>query len=139
MKKGKDKKKHKDKKQGKGKSALAKRSPKMLEKEIVALRREIRLRDEVIEDLKRRQIQDSAASMATEPAPMGLSESKKQGVALAHRKAWERHQYLRSQYEVHLESGVDKQRARMMADGDLRRRYGDDAGYTEEQLDAILT
>ncbi len=140
MKKGKNKKKAKDKKKHrKLKQASTKKSPKELKREVKRLQQELRQRDELILELKGGQGQVSATgidkSLPSKPRP----NPKKESVALTHRKAWERHQFLRSQYEFHLESGESKGRARAKADRDLRRRYGDDAGYTHEQLDAILS
>ena len=60
-------------------------------------------------------------------------------VASSQRAAWKRHSYLRDRYESHLANGATKQRARQLANDDLKTEYGSDSGYTEEELSAILS
>ncbi|MCB1761142.1 MAG: hypothetical protein KDI68_15330 [Gammaproteobacteria bacterium] len=68
-----------------------------------------------------------------------LDRASDTGSISERKKTWERHQYLRAQYESHLESGSAKADARVAADRDLRQRYGDQFGYSLEDLDSILS
>jgi len=101
------------------------------------LKLELQERDKLIEDLQRQ----NSSSPPGEEAESGKSTLKrgKSGQVVRHRKAWEQHRYLRSQYEQHLESGCVKDRARLLADRDLRSSFGKDAGYSKEQLEEILS
>ncbi|MCU7803832.1 MAG: hypothetical protein KZQ96_11590 [Candidatus Thiodiazotropha sp. (ex Lucinoma borealis)] len=60
-------------------------------------------------------------------------------VGIAHRDAWRQHGFLRHRYEYHMESGKEKTTARHLADKDLREKFGEDAGYSEEELEHILS
>ena len=55
------------------------------------------------------------------------------------REAWKRHSYLRDRYEFHLAEGKGRPESRRLANRDLEGEYGASFGFTEEQLDAILT
>ena len=61
------------------------------------------------------------------------------GVAASQRAAWKRHSYLRGRYESHLGSGATKERARQLANDDLKAEYGEAIGFTEDELSAILS
>lgn len=60
-------------------------------------------------------------------------------VASSHRSAWKQHSYLRDRYEFHLGVGETKEHARHLANEDLKKEYGKDCGYTDEELSAILS
>ncbi len=60
-------------------------------------------------------------------------------VAVAQRNAWKRHRYLRDRYDFHLENSHDKPDARDLADKDLRQEYGEDAGFSKQELEHILS
>ena len=60
-------------------------------------------------------------------------------VSVSQRNAWKRHGYLRDRYEFHLDICQDKVRARNLADNDLRRQFGEEAGYTAQELEQILS
>lgn len=144
-KKGKNKKAEKLLKRDKIKAAKGKKpgklkkSTKALRKEIQRLTRELQMRDDHLILLKGAQQDELAAENETDILAQSLHESSDAGSISERKKIWERHQYLRSCYETHLEAGLAKGVARLNADRDLRQRYGDDAGYTEEQLDSILS
>lgn len=143
-KKGKNKKTEKQLKKGKVKAEKGtkpgklKESTKALRREIQRLTTELELRDRQLKGLSGGQ-GDAAPVSEAQILSERLAESSNTGSISERKKVWERHQYLRSSYEVHLEAGLDKAKARLYADKDLRERYGDDAGYTEEQLDSILS
>jgi hypothetical protein len=61
------------------------------------------------------------------------------GIASSQHAAWKQHKYLRDRYELHLSNGVTKDRARELANDDLKREYGVGSGYSEEELSAILS
>jgi hypothetical protein len=61
------------------------------------------------------------------------------GIASSQRAAWKQHKYLRDRYELHLSNGVSKDRARELANDDLKSEYGEGSGYSEEELSAILS
>lgn len=56
-----------------------------------------------------------------------------------HKNAWKRHTYLRDRYEQHMVDGHDKDSARLLANKDLTARYGQEVGFTQEQLGDILS
>jgi len=151
-KKGKNKKAEKQLKKGKlkaekgAKPGKLKESTKALRLEIQRLKKELELRDNQLKVLVNDQLkapisgQEELTSMSeAQTLSQRLAESSNAGTISERKKIWERHQYLRSRYEVHLDAGMEKVKARLHADKDLRARYGDDAGYTEEQLDSILS
>lgn len=150
-KKKKDNKKDKEKKKKKGgeKSSLKKEvkpvqklkkgKPKLLWQEIARLTQALKARDDEIIALKSRQEGENTSTGKAEDLAVALSDWQETESVSDRKKTWERHQYLRTRYEHHLEAGLNKNRARTFADQDLRGRYGDDAGYTEEQLEAILS
>jgi len=149
-KKGKKKSAGKQKKRDKIKAARGtkpgkiKESTKALRKEILRLTRELQARDDQLNDLRGGH-SEMAPVIETTPVneldelAQSLHESSNAGSISERKKIWERHQYLRTRYEKHLEAGLAKAAARRNADRDLRQRYGDGAGYTEEQLDSILS
>lgn len=144
-KKGKQKKVDKKLKQAKSKIAKPekpgklKTSEKALHKEIHRLMLELKSRDEELNELRAGQLAAPTAAVETEPLAQSLHESSDTGTISERKKIWERHQYLRSSYEKHLEAGLAKPAARFNADKDLRERYGEEFGYSEEDLDSILS
>lgn len=60
-------------------------------------------------------------------------------IGVTQRQAWKQHGFLRDRYEFHLESGEEKAAARALANQDLRGAFGDEAGYSEEELENILS
>lgn len=128
------------KKAGKeAKPGKLKESTKALRKEIHRLTQELQLKDDQLKALKQGGQADLAVENDLDILSEYLHESSNTGSISERKKIWERHQFLRSRYEAHLEAGQVKAEARRNADRDLRQRYGDEAGYTEEQLDSILS
>ncbi|MBT3061109.1 MAG: hypothetical protein AB2728_19720 [Candidatus Thiodiazotropha sp.] len=60
-------------------------------------------------------------------------------IGVAQKQAWKQHGFLRDRYEYHLENGQAKETARAMANRDLRDSFGDEAGYSEQELETILS
>ncbi|MCP3867176.1 MAG: hypothetical protein GY703_03595 [Gammaproteobacteria bacterium] len=133
--KKKAKKKNKTKKPGTGKPG---QSSKFLEKSLKKLQKEIRVREEKIE-LLNQQLKTRTDAKKTGEKQSPSWKSSDTSVAMAQRRAWKRHGYLRDRYEYHLESGQEKHDARLLADKDLRAEYGEETGYTEDELHSILS
>jgi len=122
-------------------------SLKTLAKTVKRLEKELRVRDAVIQDLNRRlDVGPGTGKTKPEPEtrkPKAGSEprqkSRKTGVAVAQRKAWKQHSFLRDRYEHHLGAGRDKNEARLLANLDLRAEFGQETGYTEQELQHILS
>ncbi|MCG8489699.1 MAG: hypothetical protein MI756_19680 [Chromatiales bacterium] len=68
-----------------------------------------------------------------------LRSQRSTRVGLNQRDAWRRHGYLRSRYEHYLEQNEEKTMARQHAGQDLVEKFGEEAGYTELQLEQILS
>ncbi|MCG8089478.1 MAG: hypothetical protein JAY62_06995 [Candidatus Thiodiazotropha endolucinida] len=68
-----------------------------------------------------------------------LRSQRSTRVGLTQRDAWRRHGYLRSRYEYYLEQNEEKTAARQHAGEDLVEKFGEEAGYTELQLEQILS
>ena len=114
-----------------------------LKQSIKKLEAELNKRERKIENLTR-QLKELKASKNKKGKPgksaaRALLAQQKTRVAVAQRKAWKRHGYLRDRYEFHLGNGQDKTNARIFADKDLREAFGDDAGYSEQELEQILS
>ncbi|MES9970068.1 MAG: hypothetical protein ABW092_08545 [Candidatus Thiodiazotropha sp.] len=60
-------------------------------------------------------------------------------IGVAQKTAWKKHGFLRDRYEHHLELGKAKEAARALADQDLRDAFGDEAGYSQQELEDILS
>ncbi len=76
---------------------------------------------------------------ATSPSVAEIGADDGGGIATSHRAAWKQHSYLRDRYESHLGTGVSKERARLLANDDLKTEYGSASGYSKEELTAILS
>jgi len=133
--KKKQKKKDKALRHGSGDSQS---SVKALEKTVKRLEKEIRVRDDLIQDLNRR-LDSGSGTRKTKAAPAIRQKTSGTSVALAQKKAWKQHRYLRDRYEYHLGAGQDKSGARLQANQDLRTEFGQEAGYTEQELQHILS
>lgn len=133
--KKKQKKKNKALRHGPGESQS---SIKVLEKTVKRLEKEIRVRDDQIQDLNR-QLGSGSRTRKTKAAPAIRQKTSGTSVALAQKKAWKQHSYLRDRYEYHLAAGQDKSSARLLANRDLRAEFGQEAGYTEQELQHILS
>ncbi|HEB97710.1 MAG TPA: hypothetical protein ENI96_14905 [Sedimenticola thiotaurini] len=108
-----------------------------LKKRMKRLARGLEERGRTIASLQRKL--ERRRSGAADTAPALRAAAGKGSPALQHRNAWQRHAFLRERYEEHQRGGCERQRARELANRDLIGRFGDEAGYTAEQLESILT
>jgi hypothetical protein len=114
-------------------------SAKQLKSEIKRLEKEIRKRDDLIRKLQKRSAPKASKEVASDDTADLLHSQRNESIAVVQRKAWERHQYLRQQYEQHLEENNPATTARRLANRDLIERFGDAAGYSAEELLDILS
>ena len=112
--------------------------PAKTKKEIKYLKRELKIRDQAISDLQRQLSgrQDAVPESTDSILPADTKGTK---LVIEHKIAWKKHKFLCERYDVHLDSGRDKDRARAMANEDLVDRHGKKAGFTVEQLCDILS
>ena len=113
-----------------------KEAPKQAKKEIKRLKHALEERDRTIESLRRR-LREQAPREATGSVEIPASRDRK--LALGQKNAWKRHSFLRERYEAHLAAGHDKGQARLLANRDLMERYGEEVGFTRDELVAILS
>jgi len=112
--------------------------PKKSKKDINRLKRALKERDRIITGLQLQlSEQQSPASESVETILTSLTRDKK--LVIGQKNAWKRHTFLGERYEQYLDDGHDKEQARSLANQDLMDRYGDDVGFTPEQLLAILS
>ncbi|MCU7931893.1 MAG: hypothetical protein KZQ90_13915 [Candidatus Thiodiazotropha sp. (ex Codakia rugifera)] len=143
----KQKKKLKKKEKLKASGALGQESSiRDLKQKIKKLESELKRRERKIDDLK-----DQIRDVENKKSRKGKRQKGGKGatklllaqqstrVGIAQRDAWRQHGFLRHRYEYHMESGKDKTTARNLADKDLREKFGEDAGYSEEELEHILS
>lgn len=104
---------------------------------IKRLKRELKMRDQVIADLQR-QLSDRQDA-GSQPTGALLLPGADKNLAVEHKNAWKRHKFLCEHYDVHLGEGHEKDSARALANQDLLNRYGKKAGFTPEQLCDILS
>lgn len=102
------------------------------------LKRELEIRDKIIADL---QCQLASRKNVTSELADAILVANNDDIKLAlnQKNAWKKHTFLCERYDVHLESGHDKDTARTMANKDLMDRYGKKVGFTAEQLRDILS
>ncbi len=110
-----------------------------LEKRIRKLTRKLDTRNKQIADLQNSLGRTLPATGATKTPTAEIGVRDGSDIASSHRSAWKQHSYLRDRYEFHLGAGASKERARRLANEDLKTEYGKDHGYTEEELSAILS
>lgn len=109
--------------------------------ELERVKKRYRRRGEQIKNLKHELKQ--ARTTAIEE-PLTLTEPSTEAVlgqtrvAQVQRQAWKRHQYLQKRFEYHVTKGVGKHTARNAANKDLVSQFGPGAGYSAQQLEAIL-
>jgi hypothetical protein len=116
---------------------------------IKILKAELKNRDEVIVGLQKRL---KKSVVKSEKSDKKSNKLKAKGntakllrtqqsarIGVAQKEAWKKHGFLRDRYEYHLENGEDKVAARGLADQDLRDAFGDEAGYSEQDLENILS
>lgn len=112
--------------------------PDKTKKQIKHLNRELKARDQAIAGLQRQL--SGGQQAASDPVDvLLLADTKDTKQVIEHKNAWKKHKFLCDRYDAHLESGHDKDKARIMANDDLVGRHGKKAGFTAEQLCDILS
>ncbi|MEW8506426.1 MAG: hypothetical protein AB2598_06955 [Candidatus Thiodiazotropha sp.] len=116
---------------------------------IMKLKAELKDRDELIGSLQKRLKKADNKSEKVEKqnkkqkqtggAAKFLRSQRTARIGVAQKQAWKQHGFLRDRYEYHLENGQEKESARAMANQDLRDSFGDEAGYSEQELETILS
>ncbi|MES9992801.1 MAG: hypothetical protein ABW098_12655 [Candidatus Thiodiazotropha sp.] len=152
--KKKDKKLKKKLKKGKGKlkhSATVSGDAviQTLTDKIKKLKAELKDRDELIGNLhKRLKKSDSKGEKSDKKdkkrkqigtATNFLRSQRTARIGVTQKHAWKQHGFLRDRYEFHLENGQAKDAARAMANQDLRDSFGDEVGYSQQELETILS
>ncbi|MCB1722963.1 MAG: hypothetical protein H6959_06225 [Chromatiaceae bacterium] len=110
-----------------------------LEKRVRKLKRKLGARAQEIADLHSRLARATPVAEAASPVSAAFGDSGGGNVATSQRSAWKRHSYLRDRYEFHIGAGETKDRARLLANEDLKHEHGADSGYTDDELSAILS
>lgn len=112
--------------------------PNKAKKEIKQLKRALKESDRIITGLRLQLSEQRSPSLeSAETILTSVIRDKK--LVIGQKNAWKRHTFLGECYEQHLDNGHDKEQARSLANQDLMDRYGDDVGFTPEQLLAILS
>ena len=111
----------------------------VLEKRIRKLNKKLDARRQQLADLQGRLVRTPSITEVKNPSTTEFSNRDGTSIAVSHRAAWKQHRYLRDRYEFHLDAGVTAERARYLANEDLKQAYETDRGYTEEELSAILS
>lgn len=109
-----------------------------LKEELKGFKRKLKERDKRVAELQRKLAGKKKSTFKGTAADFVAELENEQGV-IDHKNAWKRHTYLGECYDGYLDEGYDKERARVMANEDLKGRYGDEFGFSEEQLDDILS
>lgn len=110
-----------------------------LEKEIRKLKKKLGSREQQAVESQASLNRAAPIMSATSPSVAEIGADDGGGIATSHRAAWKQHSYLRDRYESHLGTGVSKERARLLANDDLKTEYGSASGYSKEELTAILS
>lgn len=110
-----------------------------LEKRIRKFNRKLESRNQPAVEARASLSQAATIMDAAIPPAAAIGADEGGSIASRQRAAWKRHSYLRDRYESHLGTGATKQRARQLANDDLKTEYGSDSGYSEEELSAILS
>lgn len=115
-----------------------------LKSKIKRLEEVVAKRDQTIEELKGKLIESENQKKrkkrnAGSGAAKLLRAQRSNRVGLSQRDAWKRHGFLRDRYEYHLEQNEDKMVARHLAGQDLKEQFGEEAGYSAQQLEQILS
>lgn len=110
-----------------------------LEKRIRKLEKRFRDRPRTAVDRPTTSGRDAPITNDPNPSVGGIIADGGSGIATSQRVAWKQHSYLRDRYELHLGAGTPKEDARQLANEDLKKKYGTDSGFSEDELSAILT
>ena len=110
-----------------------------LEKRIRKLQKKLRARKQQAVELQASVSHLAPIMSATSLSAAELGADEGARIAPGRRAAWKQHSYLRDRYESHLGMGATKERARQLANDDLKAAYGTGIGFSEEELTAILS
>lgn len=110
-----------------------------LEKRIRKLKKKLGARKQQAVELQDSLSLLAPTTSATSPFASEIGADAGGRFAPSHRAAWKQHSYLRDRYESHLGAGATKERARQLANDDLKAEYGTGIGFSEEELTAILS
>lgn len=111
----------------------------VLEKRVRKLMKKLDARKQQLADLQGSLIRTPSITEVKSASTPEFGDRDGTGIAVSHRSAWKQHRYLRDRYEFHLDAGATAERARYLANEDLKQAYETDCGYTEEELSAILS
>jgi hypothetical protein len=119
-----------------------------LSDKIKKLKAELKDRDKLISSLHKRLNKSEAKSEKSvkkkklkgrSGAARLLRSQQSARIGVEQKEAWKKHGFLRDRYEYYLEDGQDKETARLMANQDLSDSFGEEAGYSEQELEVILS
>ena len=110
-----------------------------LEKRIRKLKKKLGAQKQQTVELQDSLSRAAPIMSATIPSASEIGADEGGHIAPGHRAAWKQHSYLRDRYESHLGAGATKERARQLANDDLQAEYGTGIGFSEEELNAILS
>lgn len=110
-----------------------------LEKRIRKLKKKLRTRKLQIFEHQASLNHVAPTMSATSPSATEIGADEVGSIAPGHRAAWKQHRYLRDRYESHLSKGATKERARELANEDLKAEYGTGIGFSKDELTAILS
>lgn len=111
----------------------------LLEKRVRKLKKRLNARKHQLADLEGMVGHSSPINEVKNSPTAEFGHLDGTSIASVHRSTWKQHSYLRDRYEFHLGAGEKKERARHLANADLKQEYGKGCGYTEEELSAILS
>ena len=107
-------------------------------REIKNINRELKARGKYIAELQR-QVSAAPAGSSEFPEKSPIENSGNKSIAIEQKKAWKRGRFLCERYDLHLNSGLEKDEARALANRDLMESQGKEAGFTAEELRGILS
>ncbi|MEJ1296826.1 MAG: hypothetical protein RPU64_09075 [Candidatus Sedimenticola sp. (ex Thyasira tokunagai)] len=125
----------KELKQFKKKVLKADAKVKKLQQEIAQLDKRLVKRDERIKDLQRR----SKGKASEKKEEISLENIQKSVSIKPSRDALQKAGFLRNRYEQYLELNKAKTVARREANRDLVESYGPEAGFTDQELEDVLS
>ena len=108
-------------------------------KKIKQLKSDLSQYEKQITKLRRKIGKNSETDAAEESGIDPFGEFQNQGVAANHKESWKKFSYLRNRYEFFLEQRKEKTEARRLANEALIKKYDKSVGYSEDELDAILS
>ena len=124
----------KQRKQSQKQAGKARAVKEKFRRRIAALKEDKRLLELQVANLQR-QLKEALESRRS---PEISDESLSTGTVAKYRIPWENYTYLQDRYDVYTEKGVIKEEARTLANRDLMKRFGKEAGFTDQQLECIF-